>query len=324
VYLFDLPAAAFLSVIQLVFTGLLLLGYTRLQAAMSLTLRLAPASLAARRPRGVGQWSLVLVFGVGVTAALIVPLVLLAAASFGAPGGFDVDSWLALFRNTTRSLFWTPPSVAAGNSLLFSACAILLSLLVGIPAAFVLSRPRGGPTGVRTLPFDLLELLFLLPLGASAVTLGFGFIVSLDRPPIDLRASLLLVPIAHALVALPLVTRSVAAPLASLDPRLREAAAVLGAGPARARWEIDLPILRRALLGAAAFAFTVSLGEFAATALLARPEFTTLPLAIYRFLQRPGELNRGQAFAMSTLLMAACAAGIAAIERTRSRGTEAF
>jgi thiamine transport system permease protein len=164
----------------------------------------------------------------------------------------------------------------------------------------------------------------LLPLGTSAVTLGFGFLISLNRPPLDLRGSLLLIPIAHALVALPLVTRSFLTHLSRLDKGLREAAALLGAGPISVFFRVDLPILRRALLGAAAFAFTVSLGEFAATALLTRPELATIPVLIYGYLSRPGELNQGQALAMSTILMTVCGMGLAAIERVRIKGSEIF
>ena len=118
-------------------------------------------------------------------------------------------------------------------------------------------------------------------------------------------------------MALPLVVRSLLAPLRSINPRLREAASLLGAAPARVRMEIDLPLLRRAFMAAAAFAFTVSLGEFGATALLTRPELATVPVLIYNSLSRPGEISQGQALALSTMLMAACGAGLAVIERLR-------
>jgi thiamine transport system permease protein len=71
------------------------------------------------------------------------------------------------------------------------------------------------------------------------------------------------------------------------------------------------------VLVAAAFAFAISMGEFGATALGARPEFPTMPVVIYRFLGLPGALNYGQALAMSTLLMLVCAVGIVLIERVR-------
>ena len=117
-----------------------------------------------------------------------------------------------------------------------------------------------------------LDGLFMLPLGVSAVTLGFGFLITLDQPPLDLRDSPLLVPVAQALVALPLVVRTLAPVLA---------ASTTGSGrppprsaPRRcARWlTVDLPVVWKPLLAAAGFAFAVSLGEFGATAFLARDE----------------------------------------------------
>ena len=163
----------------------------------------------------------------------------------------------------------------------------------------------------------LFDPLLMLPLGTSAVTLGLGFIVALDSPPLDLRASPLLIPIAHTLVAFPFVVRSLTPALRSIRPRLRQAAAVMGASPGQVLRHIDLPLVGRALFVAATFAFTISLGEFGATALIARPEYPTIPVMIYRFLSQPGALNYGQALALSTILMAFVAAGMLAIERLR-------
>jgi thiamine transport system permease protein len=132
-----------------------------------------------------------------------------------------------------------------------------------------------------------------------------------------LRASPLLVPLAHTLVAFPFVVRSLTPALRSIRPSLRHAAAVLGASPLQTIRHIDLPLVGRALLVAATFAFTISLGEFGATALIARPEYPTIPVMIYRFLSYPGALNYGQALALSTLLMVTTSLGMLAIERLR-------
>jgi thiamine transport system permease protein len=112
--------------------------------------------------------------------------------------------------------------------------------------------------------------------------------------------------------------------LRTLDPRLREAAAVLGAPPFAGWWEVDAPILLRALLVSATFAFTVSLGEFGATLLVSRPDTPTMPIVIYRALGQPGLLNYGQALAMSTLLMVVCAGALLLIERFRLPNTSEF
>ncbi len=81
------------------------------------------------------------------------------------------------------------------------------------------------------------------------------------------------------------------------------------------------PSPRRALGVAAGFAFAISLGEFGATVFLARPDSPTLPVAIFRFLGRPGELNTGQAYALAVILMAVVAVSVFAVERVRALGT---
>jgi thiamine transport system permease protein len=127
----------------------------------------------------------------------------------------------------------------------------------------------------------------------------------------------MLVPLAHTLVALPFVVRSLAPALRSIRPRLRQAAAVLGASPGQVIRQVDLPLVGRALLVSAAFAFMISLGEFGATALIARPEFPTIPVLIYRLLSQPGAINYGQAMALATILMLVTAGGMLLIERLR-------
>jgi thiamine transport system permease protein len=157
----------------------------------------------------------------------------------------------------------------------------------------------------------------MLPLGASAVMLGFGFVIAFDRSPIDFRAAPWIVPVVQALVAIPFVVRIVAPTLRAIDERQREAAAVLGASPGRVRREIDLPIVGRALAVAAGFAFAISLGEFGATVFLARPDNPTLPVAIFRFLGRPGELNTAQAYALAVVLMGVTMLSIFVVGRLR-------
>ena len=161
----------------------------------------------------------------------------------------------ALDRRADGGTFLVPPMEAVGNSLRYAVAATAIALVVGGLAAAALTRRDAGRL-VRG--FDA---LLMLPLGASAVTVGFGFLIALDEPPLDLRASWILVPLAQALVGVPFVVRTMLPVLRAVDARLREAAAVLGASPLRAWREVDLPMVRRALLVAAGFAFAVSLGR---------------------------------------------------------------
>jgi thiamine transport system permease protein len=196
-----------------------------------------------------------------------------------------------------------------GNSLLFAFIAMGIATLVGVMAAAVITGRRGSLS-------RWFDLTLMLPLGTSAVTIGFGFIVALGWP-VDLRASLWLIPIAHALVAVPFVVRSTVPTLRSIPAETREAASVLGASPSRVWREIDLPIVSRAVLVGAAFAFVVSLGEFGATSFVARPNTPTIPTMIFRLLGRPGETSFGMAMAMAVVLAALTAGIVMWIDRAQ-------
>lgn len=322
VSLFNLPLAAVLSLLQLACTLTLTILYTRLASRLTRPLALKPPSytqrrLLTRRAR---------LAAAGATALLLLlltsPLAALAARSFArldpergqntpVAAGLTLDFYRELSVNRRQSLFYASPATAIGVSLAYASATVILALALGMPAAWALAYRT------QTLSTRVFDPLLMLPLGTSAVSLGLGFILVLGRPPLDLRASPVLVPLAHTLVAFPFVVRSLTPGLRSIRPQLRQAAATLGAGPFQVVRRIDLPLIGRAVLVAATFAFMISLGEFGATALIARPEYPTVPLAIYRLLSRPGALNYGQALALSTILMAVCAGGMLVIERLR-------
>jgi thiamine transport system permease protein len=315
---FNLSLAAVLSLLQLGITFAVMVVYTRLQARTSLPLNLRPQSMTVRRPATWREW---LVVG-GVNTVLVIillsPLLALAARSLTLGGGPpSLRYYAALGESATQSIFFVPPVEAIRNSLLFSTAAVALSLALGLLAAYALRQTGGGSHSSSGRLARWLDPVFLLPLGTSAVTLGLGYIIALDEPPLNLRTSLVLIPLAYTLIAMPFVVRSILPVLRGLSPRLRESAAVLGASPARVVREIDLPIIGRAVLVAAVFAFTISLGEFGATLLLYQPRFPTMSVIIYRALGQPGLANYGQALAMSTVLMLVCLAGLLLIERLR-------
>jgi thiamine transport system permease protein len=307
---FNLPLAAALSLLQMIFTFTVMAVYTRLQAQAAVPLNLRPAESTQRRATTLGARLVVWGSLGGLLVLLLTPLLALALRSFSLGGTLTLRYYEALFTNPSQSFFYVPPAVAIRNSLLVAGATVALALLIGLISAYLLAGPSSPLK-------SLFDPLFMLPLGTSAVTLGLGYIVALDQPPLNLRASPLLLPVAHTLVAFPFVVRSLLPALRGLNPHWREAAGVLGASRARIVREIDLPIIARALLVGAVFAFTVSVGEFGATLLIARPDFPTMPVVIYRLLGAQGVLNQGQGLAMSTLLMLVCAVGFVLIERFR-------
>lgn len=315
--IFDLATAAVLTIVQFVAVGAVLAVHARTVRRRESALRLVAPETTARRPRGRGQWALLGGVLVSIAVLLVLPLAVLVQRSFAMPGGSGLGYYRALTRDDS-GIFLVAPIAAIGNSLQYALAATGIAVVVGSLAAVALTRRDAGRL-VRG--FDA---LLMLPLGVSAVTVGFGFLIALDEPPLDLRSSWILVPLAQALVGVPFVVRTMLPVLRAVDGRLREAAAVLGASPWRVWREVDLPIVRRALLVAAGFAFAVSLGEFGATVFIARPDNPTLPVAVARLLGRPGDLNYGQAMALSTILMVVCAVALLVLERLRTDRTGEF
>ena len=317
----DLRAASALSVLQLVVVALLLYVAQRTRSAREQVLDRAAARDATRPPGR--RDAAVLGVTVLVLAFVAAPLGTLLVRSLHVGGaGWSLQNYRDLATTGGGGALLVPASAALANSWRVAVDATLLAMTLGVLVAVVVSRrPRGH---VERRGLALLDGVFMLPLGVSAVTLGFGFLVTLDRPPLDLRSSAVLVPVAQAMVALPLVVRTLAPVLRSVDPRQRQAAASLGASPLRAMLSVDLPALWRPLLAAAGFAFAVSLGEFGATSFLARPDRPTLPVVIYQLISRPGEQNLGMALAASVVLGVVTVGVMALVERLRLGSVGAF
>ncbi|WP_405001146.1 ABC transporter permease [Isoptericola haloaureus] len=317
----DLRAAAVLSILQLVVVTGALLVSARLRARRERALHLSSDRSAAHRFSWRRASDAVPALATLVVVGLLVvtPLAGLVARSLRAPdGSWGLDNYVALGTTGGRNALSVTVWEATANSLRTAALAAVVAVVVGGLVALVVSR-RPRSLGLRR-AVGTLDAVFMLPLGVSAVTVGFGFLITLDRPlgfDVDLRTSGLLVPIAQAVVAIPLVVRTVLPVLRAIDPRLREVAATLGAAPGRVLRTVDGPLTARSLGLAIGFAFAVSLGEFGATSFLARPDTATLPVVIYRLIGQPGAENYGMALAASVVLAVLTATVMMVAERLR-------
>lgn len=313
--LLDLSGAAALSIVQLVVVTLSLIVSNHLQSRQARAQRFATAA-AQDSPWRLRRDAAATAVTLLVIAGLMLPLGALVERSWRTPAGYGWDHYAALGRTGAGAMtvsVWQ----AAGNSLRTALAATAIAVVLGLLVALVVSRRPRSRVGRRML--GVLDAAFMLPLGVSAVTVGFGFLITLNRPPLDLRSSMILVPIAQAIVALPLVVRVLLPVLRAIDPRLREAAQVLGAGPWRVLADIDLALVGRGLGLAVGFAFATSLGEFGATSFLARPDQPTLPVLVFRLIGRPGLESQGMAMAAAVVLALGCAVVMAIAETMRPK-----
>jgi len=315
----DLRGASVLSVTQLVVVVLVLLVAARARGRRTAQRRVS--SLQSRRAPRLGDLPTIVVT-VLVAAFLALPITALVLRSLQTADGWGLGNYAALGTTGSRNALVVPVWVALGNSLVIAVQATAIALVIGLAASLVISR-RPRSRGLRR-SLAAFDGALMLPLGVSAVTVGFGFLITLNTPPFDLRSSPVLVPIAQALVALPLVVRTILPVLTGIDGRMRESAAVLGSPPWRVLRDVDLAIVGRPVLAASGFAFAVALGEFGATSFLSRPDRPTLPVVIFRLIGLPGGDNFGMALAASVVLAAVTVAVIALVERLRVGTMGAF
>jgi thiamine transport system permease protein len=291
----DPATAATLAVAQVLVVASVVGWAAWQQRRHSRALALRP--LARRRiPRPGPERRLVRVTATATALVVIAPLAALVERSLRGRSGYTLAAWRHLGRTEIR------PGIAVGvdplealvTSLRTAAVATIVAVTIGaLSALAIVAWQRGG---------RLLDTGLMLPIATSAVTIGFGILITFDRPPVDWRASWWIVPLGHALVAVPFVVRATLPVLRGIDPRLHEAAAALGASPTRSWWEITVPHLRRPLVIAAGLAAAISLGEFGATSFLTRSGSETMPIAIERLLGRTGAALQAQGYVLATIL----------------------
>jgi len=249
-----------------------------------------------------------------LVAVMVVPVLALVLRALMVPPGENAADGLRLslrnfqriFINQRDALFFVPPFIALRNSILFASTATMLAVVLG---GFIAITTRWSKK-----IGDVLDTLIMLPLGTSAVTLGLGYLLAFSGSRTLIKYYPLLIPIAHALIALPFVVRILQPAIQSIPEQQHYAAVMLGVAPRKLWWKVDVPMIKKPLITSAIYAFAISLGEFGATTFLSRPEIPTLPVAIFRYLGLPGMENYGKAMAMAVILLCACAAGFIFIE----------
>lgn len=304
---FRIPEAVALSMLQIVVVIAALL------VSVLAGGRAGPGTARAytrRRPISGATWVAVVAVSAWTTVVLVGPVLVLALRSVRPRAGGD---WtLSGYRALAEPVNGVTPLASLRYSLVTATLAMVIAVCVGSLAALALHRTRGALRSVG-------EVLGMIPLGVSAVTLGFGYLLVLAAMPARIASSPLVIPCVQALIAIPVVIRIVIPALESVPPRQQQAAATLGAGPVRVFATVDAPVIGRSVAAAGGFAFVMALGEFGATSFLARADTTTLPVLIGSALNRPGASNLATAMAASMVLVAATSVAVLAVEALRPR-----
>lgn len=228
-----------------------------------------------RRPAGAAQWTMVAAALAVLVVFCAAPVLAIAARALLA----GPTAWAVLLHGETLHALW--------NTLRFSALALALATVLGLTHALAARRSA------------TLRVASYLPFVVSPVMLAFGMLLLYPR----WSATQAMLIVAYALLAYPFIARSLSAALDSLPAHTLQAARTLGASPWRCFWRVTLPLITPALRRGMAFAAASTLGEFAVTLFLSRPEWTTLTTLVYQRLAQPGAANLEQAMVLACLLM---------------------
>ncbi|WP_245971682.1 ABC transporter permease [Calidithermus terrae] len=279
-YRLAFPEATALALAQLAVSAGVTLLYLWAQARLALSLQAGAGPRPLPRAKA---WALALALWLGFTL-LYAPLLALLLQALQSPGAF-ASVW--------HSDDFTPAGEALWNTLRFAGLTLMLAFPTGFLYAYAVWRGERQGWGTRWL-----DLGGMLPLLVSPVLVGLGYLLAYPR----LSGSLGLLIAAYALLSYPLLSRALLPALRAMPHSVLEAARTLGAGPWRRLWRVEWPLLQPALRSGAALTLAAVVGEFGATLVLRRPEWTTLSLAIYERLGRPGATPFAEALALAVLL----------------------
>lgn len=204
---------------------------------------------------------------------LIIPMILSLLVALTPGDTIDIptpDRWsLRWFERFFQDPIWQRGAL---NSLVVAALTALISLVTGTTAAIAFERHefRGK---------SALNLFLLTPLFVPPVVLGIQNLTWHQR--IGVWGSVFSLALAHSLWAMPLVLMVMRSALRSVDRRLEDAAAGMGAGPLAVFWRVTLPLIWPGLLVSVFFAFIISFNEFVMSLFLATPRTQTISTLIY-------------------------------------------
>ena len=304
--LLDFRTGAALAVIQIGLSAVFMYVYLKSLEAYSKR----EEQKIVRKPERLSVRDLLSWKGLGIAAYttfilvfIVAPLSAVVYDSLLFNGHLSIENYRRVFSRTYNPMFGTSTVGAVKNSLAFGFATVAFSIIVALPIAYALHR--WNFRGKR-----LLDVLAMLPLASSPITIGLAYIRFFHGTP--LYYTFWIVAIAHVIIAYPFVFRALSTSLGKIRRNLYEAALSLGARELTAFLRVELPLALGGLIVGAIFAFAMSIAELGATYMLATPEYTTMTIAVYKFI---GARQFGSASALSVLLMLISALSFLLIER---------
>ncbi len=234
---------------------------------------------------------------------LIAPILIVVVSSFSADSfiTFPVRSWS--LRWYWRVVEYRPFLASLATSLELAVTSAFLAAVLGVPAGLALARARGRLAMAAA-------TLLVSPISIPAIVLGFSLLYYLSA--FGFGVAFLPLLVAHTVVSIPYVSRTVIAVYRGLAPELQEAAAILGAGPWPRFRLVTLPLIRPGIFAGAMFAMLISIDNLPLSFFFGDAVTNTLPVVMLSYMQNQFDPAIG---AISTIQMAIAVAALLVVER---------
>src|SRR6476620_1587933 len=220
-----------------------------------------------------------------VLAILLVPNIVVALFSFNKPNGRYNYEWVKFSTDAWLNPCGTPGICdSLGLSLRVGIAASLIATVLGTMVAFALGRHRFRGRAAT-------NMLIFMPMATPEVVMGSSLLTLFVAMGLPSGATTIL--IAHIMFCLSFVVVAVKARVSSLDPKLEEAAADLGAGPTATFLRVTLPLAAPGIAAGALLAFSLSFDDYIITNFNASPNSVTFPMYVWGAAQRgtPVQIN---------------------------------
>jgi putative spermidine/putrescine transport system permease protein len=266
---------------------------------MTMKARLAAALVA----RHAGNW-LLGSFTFLFFAFLVAPIAVVVAVSFTPQAGVSFPYQGFSFRWYARLIEYRPFVDSLFTSLYLALSSALVAVLIAVPAALALGR-NTGRAATATVAF------LLAPIAIPALVIGLSLLYYLSNLGLGVSYTSLL--IAHTVISVPYVMRTVLAVYRNVGSDYEEAAAVLSANPWQTFVHVTMPLIAPGIFAGSLFAMLVSLDNLAVSYFFGTANVTTLPVVMLSYLQN--QFDPAIA-AISTVQMLITIALLLVVERT--------
>lgn len=233
-------------------------------------------SATTARPAGAPRARAMAVYMIALLVFLVAPILIVVYVSFTSSSFISLPVESFSLRWYVHIVRYRPFLDSLLLSIELALASTACGALLAVPAALALGRMRGRiASGI--------VVALLAPISIPAVVLGFAMLYYLSA--LSLGMSFLSLLIAHTVIAIPYISRTVLSVYRGIGPDLEESAAILGAG----KWEtlrcVTLPLVRPGIFAGSMFALLISLDNLPISFFFGTPETNTLPVVMLSYMQ---------------------------------------